>query len=75
MKEQSVNSNWSAPFHGVQHLDGPRTDTWATVQDHGSFARLACNFPGSGMNPIKSFHDTAEQARAAGEAWIKGQRA
>jgi hypothetical protein len=64
-------SNWSAPFHGMQHLDDPsRATRWATVTDHGSFAKLACWYPGCGLRPTVTQHESAAAARTAGERFI-----
>ena len=64
-------SNWTKPYHGVQHSgDFGSRNYWATVCDYEGFAELHCYFPGCGFKPIQSTHDTAEQARAAGDAWL-----
>lgn len=70
-----AKSEWSKPFHGVSHLNGSRREVWATVTDRGSFADLLCWFPGCGFNPLRSMHDSAEEAKAHAEKWIAGQPA
>jgi hypothetical protein len=64
-------ARWSKPFHGVQHfIDPSNARRWATVSDYRSFAMLSCNFEGCGFRPIRTRHENAELARAAGEAFI-----
>jgi hypothetical protein len=64
---------WTKPFHGVQHLGTLGDMRWATVTDYGSFAELTHWARGVGItgNP-QSRHDSAEQARQAGERWVRG---
>lgn len=66
-------NDWTRPYCGVTHLGekaGP-SSWWVTVTDRGSFAELSCWFPGCGFSPLKSTHDTVEQAKTAGEKWLK----
>lgn len=59
---------WTTPYCGVQHLgSGPYR---VSVTDHDTFADLSCWYPGCGFNPVRSQHDTIEDARAAGEKWL-----
>jgi hypothetical protein len=59
---------WSAPYFGVQHRgSGSRR---VSVTDRGTFAELACWFPGCGFEPDTSVHNSAAEARAAGDAWM-----
>lgn len=62
--------DWTKPFHGVTHKEGKSKAWWATVTDRGSFADLACNYPGCGFNPIKSTHDSVDAAKHAAEQWL-----
>lgn len=65
--------HWTKPHYGVQH-GGTYSPArhWVTVEDYGTFARLARWFPGCGFSPMESTHDNAEDARQAGECWLRG---
>jgi hypothetical protein len=65
-----TEANWTKPFHGVTHLESGVRDRWVTVSDYSSFATLKCWYPGCGLRPIESTHDSMEEAKAAGEQWI-----
>ncbi len=65
-----MDNGWSKPYLGISHKDGKSREWRATVADQGSFAELTCWFPGCGFNPIKTLHDNAAQAKAAGEQWL-----
>jgi hypothetical protein len=72
MNQPDKKHEWTTPFHGVTHLGEYGTKThWVTVCEYESFAELARWFPGCGFSPIKSDHDNAEQAKRAGERWLK----
>lgn len=64
---------WSTPFHGVTHLNGKAREWWATVTDRGEFADMSLYYPGCGFNPIKSIHESADEAKTIAEQWLSGQ--
>jgi len=67
-------SNWTTPFHGVQHFGyDTRHSTngrWATVTDRKLFAELDAWYAGCQFSPYEATFSTAEDARRAGERWV-----
>lgn len=63
---------WSAPNNGVQHLGCMNAPRWATVNDCGAYAVLLKWFSGCRFAPHTQKHESAEDARLAGEAWVLG---
>lgn len=67
---------WTDPRFGVQHTPSYRDGTrisWCTVSDLGLGANLLCRYPGCGFEPLRTYHESAAEARAAGEAWLAAQ--
>lgn len=74
-------TTWSAPFHGVSHLEGLRPGFQVTVCDYDVMAECQVFTPGNGFSANVSKHPTAQQAMAAGvqaadslNAWADGVR-
>ena len=61
---------WTKPYCGVQHTEKTNRGRRCSVQDNNRWARLLMWFEGCGFSPRTSDHDTAEQAREAGEKWL-----
>lgn len=69
---QTAQAGWTKPYYGVQHLgEFGAQKNWATVTDRGEFAELTMWIAGCGFRPKHAMFDTAEQARAAGEEWLR----
>lgn len=64
-------ANWTAPFHGVQHLKPLKRGFQITVTDRGTFAECDVFLPGGGFTATETQHDSAELARAHGEQQAK----
>lgn len=65
------NLTWTKPYCDTTHLGTLGAVRWATVTDYGSLAELTKWFQGCGLSPNGATYDTVEQAKAAGEAWVK----
>lgn len=59
-----MSTKWSAPFYGIQHLDGVRQGYQFTVSDRELFAQSAVFVPGRGFNADVRQHPDAATARA-----------
>lgn len=62
-----MNSNWSAPFYGIQHLADLKRGFQITVTNRDEFADCCIFVPGCGFSAAETIHDTIEQAREYGE--------
>lgn len=63
---QQQPQNWTAPFHGVQHLNGLRRGFQITVADLGSVAQCKVFVPGHGFKAKTSNHADVTAAREHG---------
>lgn len=71
--EMNNAPQWSKTYCGITHLgDFSTTQPWVTVEDHAKFALLYQWFPGCGFYPTETQHTTAQEAKIAGEIWLKG---
>ncbi len=72
---KTAPATWTQPYYGIQHLGRPSDRRWATVSEMESgMATLVCWYLGCGfIEPQETTHDTAEEARSAGEAWVSGR--
>lgn len=64
-------ASWSEPNCGVTHLGQVGDLRRASIQEYGSFATLLKWFKGCGFNPLTQDFDTVDEAKRAGDAWIK----
>lgn len=62
---------WTAPYFGLQHTQKDKYGRRCSVQDYKQWAELHMWFEGCGLSPRTSHHDTVEEARAAGEKWLR----
>ena len=63
-------TKWTKPYYGVSHMTPEGKKSRVSVADFVSFAILTCWYPGCGFSPRESRHDTAQQAKTAGEQWL-----
>lgn len=61
-------STWSAPYMGIQHRGIGKCRV--SVTEREGFAELARWTPNCGFAPECTKHETAADARAAGDAWM-----
>jgi hypothetical protein len=62
---------WTNSYFGVSHLgELDHTNVRVTVSEYSNHTVLKC-FPRDFATPIKSEHETARLAKAAGVAWMK----
>lgn len=63
---------WTKPYYGVQHLgEFSLQKPWVTVCDYSTFALLHCHFPGCGFSPVEKRFKSAQDARIAGERYLR----
>ena len=68
-------ATWTAPYFGVQHTQKDKHGRRCSVQDNKQWAELHMWFEGCGFNPRTSHYDTVEEAREAGEKWLRDSAA
>ena len=63
---------WTRSFFGVQHAVASKNPQYrATVTEYSEgMAELQKWWPGCGFTPTTEPYSTADEARAAGEAWL-----
>lgn len=59
--------NWTAPFYGVQHLNGLRRGFQITITDLGTIVECKVFLPGHCFNATVSTHPSTALAREHGE--------
>lgn len=63
-----MTDQWTKPYYGVQHYGKLSVKSfWATVHDYEDFAIALIRTPGCGFSPMKTTHDTSEEAREYAE--------
>jgi hypothetical protein len=67
-------SEWTEPYYGVTHLGQLGDRRRVTVTFFPRFATLDCYLQDSGFYPRESTHTSLEDAKVAGEAWIREGR-
>ena len=68
---QAATTRWTTPYFGLQHTEKDTRGRRCSVQSNGPWAELQMWFLGCGFNPMVSAHDTPDEARAAGEKWLR----
>lgn len=62
-------ADWSRPYYGLTHLgDYSTTKYWVTVDQNSILKKW---FPGCGFNPEKVQYSSIEEAKVAGEKYMK----
>jgi hypothetical protein len=70
-REPGVEANvvWTKPYYGVQHTGKDAKGRWCSVQNNHQWSELH-RWLGTGLCIGTSAHDTVEEARERGEAWL-----
>ena len=63
--------NWTTPYCGITHLGELKARRRASVADLGTCAELTYWFQGCGFSPAQSVFADVEDAKRAGERWIR----
>lgn len=70
-----MNIQWTEPFHGVTHAPANNPYSlkthWVTVEEFDTFSRLSMHYPGCGFSPHQQHFNSAEEAKLAGERYLK----
>lgn len=73
--QATIEHGWTKPFHSVQHFGhedrAANHGRWATVTNWGEWAELDGWYQGCAFSPYTARLDTIEEARAAGERWVR----
>lgn len=65
------NMEWTKPFYGLTHCGKLEDYRRASVDDNGDSATLTKWYKGCGFSPYTEEFSTVEDAKKAGEAWIR----
>jgi hypothetical protein len=67
-----MKANWSKPYYGITHLGKySTTKHWVTVTFGDNWATLDKWFPGCGFNSDTEEFSSLEEAKKAGENYMK----
>lgn len=66
---------WSAPYYGVQHLEGVKRGYQFTVEDRGAWAESLAFLPGRGFSADRMAHKNVALARSHAEHVAKAMDA
>lgn len=73
MSAQDSDMNWTKPFYGVTHC-GQLCDRYSlTVAAQGDRAELSMWTRGDGFSPLHMCFDSVDEAKRAGEAWLRSR--